>query len=146
MKMKILLAGLLAILSLNIVGQDRCDQDQLKINLKQYQNSEMTISSLSYSGDFKEETLISRIILPKIEITENRRFNPKKGKTRVTHQLVYNSISAEDALESFVSDLKESGSNAFYNLKISPESQQIKTGNKSETVPGYRIEGVAIVI
>ena len=135
MKKSVSIVCVLLLLSLSMMGQKQSNQ-----------NPEMTVSSLSYGGDFKEETFISKIILPEIEIKENRRFNPKKGKTVVVQQLAYNNISADDALESFVADIKDAGNNAFYNLKISPAIKHLKSGKKITAVSGYRIEGVALVL
>ena len=49
-------------------------------------------------------------------------------------------------MNQFVSELQESGIDAFVETKLTPEYSFIKTGSRSHKVLGYRIEGVALVL
>jgi hypothetical protein len=129
--------------SLTFAQKQGCDE-QLKIDLEQFQSDELSISSLGYTGSVQKETFVSKVYYPDVEVKKFRRFRPKKGKTYTEESLAYNKITPEDALKVLIQELNEMGCDTFCSLRIRPETKHLKTGTRIREIPGYRIEGVAL--
>ena len=68
MKKLLFLIGLLIIVYVNSYGQDQNYQTEIKLNIEEFQKPGITLSFLSYSGEFKNQTYMSQLILPEIHI------------------------------------------------------------------------------
>jgi hypothetical protein len=143
MKKLLFICGILVVLSAKLVGQNQVYQNEIELNLKQFQKPNFFVSFFSYSGECKEQTYISKLICPEVQIKEHRRFRPKR-KVETSRELIYKKINAQEAMNQFVSDILKTGKDAFVELKVIPELRIINTGSQVHKVPGYRIEGVAL--
>lgn len=131
-------------LTIHLIGQSKYDNSDIVLELKQFQSEELTVSCLSYSGEFEKEAFISKLMLPEIDVQEKRIFRPKSGKTVVNKEINVSSLTAEKALEDLIAELKDSDFNAFYNLKITNEKKRMEEDGETEMISGFRIEGVAL--